>query len=178
MNFVALASGIFGFVDNIGTLQAVLFIAGLLLLVAEAFMPGFGIVGGTGLLLLVIGIITTARNLTQALVMIIILLLLAGILLLFVLRSAKKGVIAKRLVLHTADRHEDGFRTSEDTSGMTGRTGVTLTVLRPSGSAEFDGERLDVVSEGTYIGKGVKVKVIRSEGRRIVVEPDKPDNPA
>jgi len=172
MNLIALASGLFGFVEGIETLQIILFAVGLLLLVVEAFMPGFGIAGGAGLVLLIIGIITTARTPTDVLVMVIILLLLMGIVLAITLRSAKKGLIAKRLILHSAARHEEGFSTSEDSSGLIGRTGITLTVLRPSGSAEFDEERMDVVSEGVYIGKGTKVRIIRTEGRRIVVEPD------
>lgn len=178
MNLFALASGLFGFVEAIETLQAILFIVGLLLLVVEVFIPGFGIAGGTGLVLLIIGIITTARTPTDVLVMVIILLLLVGIVLTIVLRSAKKGLIARRLILHSAARHEEGFSTSEDTSDMIGKVGVTLTVLRPAGSAEFGDERVDVVSEGTFIGKGTKVRVIRTEGRRVVVEPDDPANPA
>jgi membrane-bound ClpP family serine protease len=172
MNLIALASGLFGFVEGIETLQIILFAVGLFLLIVEAFMPGFGIAGITGLVLLIIGIIMTARGPTDVLVMVIILLLLMGILLAITLRSAKKGLIAKRLILHSAARHEEGFSTSEDTSGLIGRTGITLTVLRPSGSAEFGEERMDVVSEGVYIGKGTKVRIIRTEGRRIVVEPD------
>lgn len=178
MNLIALASGLFGFVEAIETLQAILFAAGLLLLIVEAFMPGFGIAGGTGLVLLIIGIITTARNPTEALVMVIILILIIGIMVAITLRSAKKGLIAKRLILHSAARHEEGFSTSEDTTGLIGRTGITLTVLRPSGSAEFDDDRMDVVSEGVYIDKGTKVRIIRTEGRRIVVEPVASGDPA
>ena len=41
--------------------------------------------------------------------------------------------------------------------------------LRPAGTAEFDGERLDVVSEGEYLEAGTRVQIVRTEGRRIVV---------
>jgi membrane-bound serine protease (ClpP class) len=54
-----------------------------------------------------------------------------------------------------------------------GKCGVAITVLRPSGIAEFDGERLNVVSQGDFIGKDAAVKVIAIEGGRIVVAPVK-----
>lgn len=50
-----------------------------------------------------------------------------------------------------------------------GKEGTALSVLRPSGVANFDGIKLDVVSQGDFILKGTKVKIIKVEGRRIVV---------
>jgi len=47
---------------------------------------------------------------------------------------------------------------------------VATTVLRPSGIVNFDGIKLDVVSEGEFIQPGSKVKIIKVEGRRIVVK--------
>jgi membrane-bound serine protease (ClpP class) len=50
-----------------------------------------------------------------------------------------------------------------------GRSGVALTDLRPSGTAGFGDERLDVVTEGEYLRQGSAVEVIRSDGYRHVV---------
>jgi membrane-bound ClpP family serine protease len=47
--------------------------------------------------------------------------------------------------------------------------GVATTVLRPAGTADFEGVKLDVVTEGEFIDKGARLQVIRVEGRRIVV---------
>ena len=52
---------------------------------------------------------------------------------------------------------------------LIGKEGVTMTVLRPSGFAEIDGERVDVVSEGGMIEAQCPIKVIEVEGNRIVV---------
>lgn len=52
---------------------------------------------------------------------------------------------------------------------LLGRTGVALTTLRPAGTAELNGKRVDVVSEGGFIEKGQPVKVVRIEGLRVVV---------
>ncbi len=168
------AMGLFSFVETIDTLSAILFIAGLLLLIAEMFMPGFGIAGGAGLVLLVIAIIITARSWTDALIMTLILLAMVALVLLVVLRSAKKGVLRRRLILWSAAKKEQGYSTSDDLSSLVGQTGVSLTVLRPSGFGEFAGRRLDVVAEGSYIEKGIPIRIIRTEGPRIVVEPIQP----
>lgn len=166
-------TGIFSFIDGIETLQAVLFAIGLLLLIAEMFTPGFGLAGGSGLVLIIVGIILTARNPFEAMMMVIILLVLLAILLLIVLRSAKKGKLSKKLILWSAAKREDGFSSAADTSSMTGKEGVALTVLRPAGTGQFDGQRLDVVTEGAFIENGTKLRIVRTEGRRIVVEPIK-----
>jgi membrane-bound serine protease (ClpP class) len=41
--------------------------------------------------------------------------------------------------------------------------------LRPAGIAEFDGRRVDVVSEGELIDAGQFIEVTRVDGNRIVV---------
>lgn len=173
MNIFNLAMGVFSFVEGIQTMQGIIFIAGLLLLVVELFTPGIGFAGGGGIVLLIIGIIMTARTPFEAMMMVIILLLLLALLLAIILRSAKKGKLAKKLILWSASRHEDGFNTSDDSSQWIGQEGIALTILRPAGTGEFSGRRLDVVTEGSFIESGVKIKVVRTEGRRIVVEPVK-----
>lgn len=50
-----------------------------------------------------------------------------------------------------------------------GRKGVAVTDLRPSGVAEFSGERMDVVTDGGFIPKGEAVVIVRDDGYRKVV---------
>jgi len=52
---------------------------------------------------------------------------------------------------------------------LVGRTGRTMSMCRPAGTAEFDGERYDVVSEGLTILIDRPVKVLRVEGNRVIV---------
>ncbi len=175
MNFpiqtVALAEGVFGFVEAIGTLQAIIFILALILLIIEMFTPGFGVAGGSGLALFILGIVLTARSFFDAMIMVAILLVLLALVLVFIIRSAKKGRLSRTLVLQSQATAEAGFKSTEDRQELVGQAGVALTNLRPAGTAEFSGERIDVVSEAAFIAKDSKVKVVRVEGRRIVVRP-------
>lgn len=167
---LAILTGIFSFFAGIGTLQAIVLILGLVLLIAEIFLPGFGIAGGCGIVLLIIGIILTAQTPFEALMMIIILILLIALLLAIVLRSAKKGKLSKKLILRSASRREEGFSSTADSTDLIGKEGVAMSLLRPSGIGEFEGQRLDVVSDGGYIEPDTKIKVVQTEGRRIVVK--------
>jgi membrane-bound ClpP family serine protease len=47
--------------------------------------------------------------------------------------------------------------------------GTTLTQLRPSGTALIDGQRVDVITEGSLLEKGTPIKVVATEGLRVVV---------
>ncbi len=74
-------------------------------------------------------------------------------------RLARRG---NRLVLATdvGGAHE---------VGLVGAVGVALTDLRPSGAAEIDGERVDVVAEAGYLPMGSALVVVVDEGYRRVV---------
>jgi membrane-bound serine protease (ClpP class) len=49
------------------------------------------------------------------------------------------------------------------------QTGTAFTQLRPSGTALINGQRVDVVTEGSLIEKGTRIKVVGTEGLRVVV---------
>lgn len=50
-----------------------------------------------------------------------------------------------------------------------GEAGIAITDLRPAGTAVFNGKNIDVYSEGEYIEKGTKVKVISTENAGVKV---------
>lgn len=75
----------------------------------------------------------------------------------------------KKLVLNDSTNTESGYISNENRLELIGKVGVTLTPLRPSGTIVLDDERIDVVSEGTFIAKDKQVKIVKTEGSRIVV---------
>lgn len=150
----------------------VCFVVGLGLIVLEAFMPGFGLPGIAGVILHVVAVVFTWINHgpVAALGMTVILLSIIAIAISISLRSAANGKLSKsRIVLNETESNEAGYRSSEDMQVFLGKEGVTTTVLRPTGMAEFDGVKLNVVSDGEFIQPGNKVQIARVEGSRIVV---------
>ena len=74
------------------------------------------------------------------------------------------------LAVHNSDV-EDARSTPEGTyQEILGKTGVAFTDLRPGGTAMIDGCKVDVVAQGGYIDEGARVKVLKIEGNKIVVE--------
>ncbi|HHV60192.1 MAG TPA: hypothetical protein GXX49_07915 [Clostridiaceae bacterium] len=157
------------FITTIDILPAICFILGFILVIFEMFNPGFGAAGVTGIILLILGIIQTANTILEAFILIIIIIAILGIALTLALHSATKGRLSKTLVLNDSLKKESGYIGTEDLNYFLNREGTTLTVLKPSGIVDFDGVKLDVVSESEFLPKGTKVRVIKVSGRRIVV---------
>ena len=162
--------GIFSFISNIELLQATLLVLGLIFLLAEIFIPGFGIMGILGIILFVVGIILTASTFIEALVMFLILLLILAIVIILVVRSATRGRLSKKLILRDSLSKKNGFSAVEDMKVFLGREGKAISMLRPAGIGQFDGVRLDVVTKGAYIEEDSDIKITEVVGRRIVVD--------
>ena len=143
-------------------------LAGVALLVAEVFVPGFGLPGISGLGLIVIGLIMAWRmfNPVVSLAITLFTAVLAVISITVSLKSAASGKISRSPLFLRDTEYSGGIM---DERELEGKTGQTVTVLNPVGFAEIDGKRVNVISEGEYLEKGVRVKVILEEGNRIVV---------
>ena len=141
-------------------------IVGYILLVVEMCIPGFGAPGILGTILAVLGIVTMQPSPMQALIVVVVYVALLCIALAICLRSAAKGRLSKsKLVLNEVAVQSD----ANELSYFVGKLGSAHTPLRPAGIAEFDGVKLNVVSEGDFIEKGAPLRVDRVEGKRIIV---------
>ncbi len=151
------------------TLIVLLLLIGTALLVLEFFTPGFGVPGVSGMVLLTAGIAFTWIRFGTVCGIIALLceLVLSALAITVSLHSATKGKLSHSSLI-LANEESEGLK-NDESAQLVGRTGVTETVLHPAGISVFDGVRLNVVSEGGYIGKGKNVRIIRTEGNRIVV---------
>lgn len=150
----------------------VLMVVGIILMVIEIFMPGFGIPGITGTVMLLVSIVLTwiAYSAKAGLGMTVIVLALIGVSISLSLRSAASGKLSKsELILNDPVK---GFMADDnaDMQALVGQEGVVRTVLRPVGVAEFACGRLNVMTDGEYIEKGANVRIQRIEDTHIFVE--------
>ncbi|HZX21388.1 MAG TPA: nodulation protein NfeD [Clostridia bacterium] len=155
---------------NTGWSTAIIFLAGIILLVIEAFIPGFGVVGTGGIVCIIISIFLASSSATTALVSLLVSFILTLIIFVIILKYAPKNEHFNRIVLKTKLDKDKGFTPFDNYDRYIGQTGTVITPLRPSGTISIDGQLLDVVSEGRFIGKEEIVKVNRIEGIRIVVQ--------
>ena len=75
------------------------------------------------------------------------------------------------LMLGEATDRERGYLSQPARDELVGSLGVALTDLRPAGTGRFGNERVDVVSDASWISAGTPIRIIRAEGYRHVVEP-------
>lgn len=146
-----------------------LFVIGVVLILIEIFTAGFGLFGILGIGSIIASMVIGSYSITRVLLAILIAIILTIIMSIIVLKYVGYRGPLKRFVLLDATSTEEGYISNESRLDIVGQTGVALTPLRPAGSVLVGEERLDVVSEGGYIEQGRKIKVISSEGSKIVV---------
>jgi len=154
-------------------LIGICFVAGIALLTVEVFLPGFGLPGISGVILCGLSIGITWANFggLAALGITIVVLAVVAIAVSIALRSAAGGRLSKSgVILKDTESQEAGYLASEDLNVFMGREGLTTTVLRPTGIAEFDGVRLNVMSEGEFMPQNTSVRIVTVDGSKIVVK--------
>ena len=150
---------------------AIMLFALVLLFLEIAIIPGVGITGiaGTILLFVALGISYWKLPIPWAVgVTVLSVIAVLGLLyyVFFILPSTKLG---KTLVLEEkAVLPEDNFAVS-DTKRYIGAEGVAISNLRPSGIAKIADERVDVITEGDFLEKGTKIKVVKATAGRVIV---------
>ena len=150
------------------------FVIGVGLLVLEAFLPGFGVAGTSGLVLEVITLVMTwhKHGPVATLAMLLIVLLVLAIAISMSLRSITSGRLSNSQLVHSeSEQTEGGYRSTQELDAFMDKVGVTSSVLRPAGIADFDGVRLNVSSEGDFIPAGTQVRIVRIEGAKVLVKP-------
>lgn len=139
--------------------------AGLMIL--EIFLPGFGLPGISGIVLIGAGVIMAGiqHGMLMAVVILLVVIALLALVVSWVLRSASKGNYHSEIFL----KEKDDLHSRQDMQVLVGKVGRTTSVLRPAGIADFDGVRLNVVTEGGFIEKDTPIEIVGVDGARIVV---------
>ena len=167
-----------------------LLVGGIVLLGIEMFvLPGFGLAGFAGIVVIVIGMVLAMQDfvvpdpqipwqkdlLIQNGIRVLGAYIAAMISGLLFIRYAMPKIPSSRegpyLAASLKQAHADAKQTQ---MVRTGDTGVALTYLRPSGKAEINNEMIDVITENQFLEKGTPVRVIDIRGNRIVVDRKEP----
>lgn len=148
-----------------------LLLAGVVLIVIEIFAtPGFGVPGSLGALAMLASLVMASSNPAAAIWEVLIAVVLAALLIWLTLRNKKTRKVWGRFVLRKETDRDSGYSSADPAwSRFFGQQGRALTMLRPAGTADLNGERVDVVTRGEFIEPGQRIEVIQVEGVRIVV---------
>ena len=156
--------------DWIVLIGIILLIAGFVLAAVEMILPGFGAPGIGGAVCIIAGIFCTTDSLVEGAFVTLVVLALLGLMFAVILWLLSTGKLKSPLILKEEQKKEEGYISSQDLNYLLGKKGTALTDLRPSGAGEFEGIRLDVVSEGLYISCGAKLEITKVNGSRLVVK--------
>jgi membrane-bound serine protease (ClpP class) len=175
---------------QLGNLEIILFIIGLGLLAVEIFViPGFGVIGISGIVLIAFSLILSMQDFVipsvdwewdlmgrNAIVVSVgLLAAITGIAVIALLGPKTKmfdRLMLKTKIDQTASEGEgwqDDGGIASDYKDLVGKEGKVATVLHPIGKAEIDGETFQVESEGAFVESGAKIKVVKVQGNRIFV---------
>ena len=141
---------------------------GMILIIVEVFLPGFGLPGLSGIALVGAGIVLTGMHFGAPMAVGVLLVVIAilAVLISWVLRQVVHGKTKTDLFL----KEKGEYELHEDMQILVGKTGVTTSVLRPAGIGDFDGVRLNVVTEGGFIERDQPIEIVSVDGTRIVVK--------
>lgn len=166
--------------------EILVFIMGFALTAAEIFVvPGFGIAGVSGIILLVSGLVLSAlpnegmdfeqvhaADAVSSLTMV-----LAGILggmaaLLILAKNLLKSRFFHKVALNQALDAKEGYAVGVDLQSLVGKSALARTVLRPSGKVEIEGKLYEATSFDSFIEAGKRVYVVDVEGNMLRVRAD------
>ena len=169
-----IAFGLYFFGQSIagfaGMESMIVFLLGIGLLILEVFVPSFGILGILGIASVVAGITMGAYDTGNALRSLGIAVLVAAVIVGVVVYVFRKRGVWNRFILKEELTSDKGFVPQQPREHWVGQTGVAVSLLRPSGIAEIDGKRLDVITSGEFIEQGKAIQVTSVDGTRIVVK--------
>lgn len=144
----------------------------LLVFIELLILPGFGAAGVPGGLLVLLGVGVAwwqfgfQTALTYAGITLVGVIPL-GIITLSVMRSTPAG---KAFILSATENKEMGFQAPpSELMDLIGKSGRTITPLRPAGAALIGGHRVDIVTQGEFVPPETEIEVILVEGSRVVV---------
>jgi membrane-bound ClpP family serine protease len=143
-------------------------VVALLLIAMDFYLPGF-VLGSIGILLMLtaVGIEFSHGGLSRAAGLFILETVLGLGTVYVTIRYSSQTAAGKMMILSHDQTNQSAV--ANPPTELVGATGIAQTLLRPAGTAELNGKRLDVVAESGMIEPGSTIKVVAVEGARIVV---------
>lgn len=149
--------------------QIALFLGGILCIIIEMLLPTIGLLAGVGVAAMLYSVVLALGGNMAAVSVLVISLMAAIAIFALLVNQLPSSRLWKKFVLKDQSTSKRGYISAVEESYLVGQQGTVLTELRPSGSALIDGHSVDVVSEGAFIQKGEKIKVVSVNGSRVVV---------
>lgn len=170
-----------GLADN---WEILMFVIGVILLAVELFViPGFGIFGVLGIIMILGGLVlgmlpnqdfnfdfVPASQLFGALLTVILAALASVGLVFWLTPKVNEWGAFRTITLSTTQDRSQGYTSSIYSENLKGKIGTVHSRLRPSGKVEIEGEIYDAYSRGEFLEQGEEIMVISTEGTSLRVK--------
>ena len=153
--------------SNLGS--GMIFVCGLLLLGAEAAIPGFGVPGILGILCIFVGTGSGGGDWQLRLLSVGISVLIVSVFAFTLIRMGYRSRFGRCVVLNTKLNEGSGFVAKKNPNPNIGDVGTTYTILRPVGQIVIDGVRYEAVTAGEFIEKDQEVEIVQRNNAQLVV---------
>jgi len=155
------------------TITIVLFAVGILLLVAEIFLPSHALMSIAGLALLVFGIARVFKQYGDAAGLLSLLATLIAVPTLAVvsIKYWHRTPLGRRISPPNPVVRKGEAFANDDLQDLIGRFGRAVTPLRPVGSCDFGGRKVECVAESSMIETETVVEAVALQGRTLIVRP-------
>ena len=145
----------------------ILLLVGLAFAIAEMFTPGVGVFAVLGVLSLIASAIVTVVFVPFGVFVMVGNAIMSSVILYAALKYLSRRQLCGSLILNETL----GF--DSDSIGnldyFIGKEGVAKTALRPVGTGDFNGVSIDVTSDGPFVEKGQRIKVVEVKNNTVVV---------
>jgi membrane-bound ClpP family serine protease len=158
---------------DLSILGFILIGVGLCCAVGELFLPsGFFLVTSLGFIGVGVGLAFTGGS-TSGVIALLGVLLGVPLLTALLFRVWPNTPLGRHLLLAKprSDATLAAMPLHQEMEKLRGRIGKTLAPLRPAGVADFDGRRVDVITEGMMVDSGAWVRCIDVQAGKVVVRP-------
>ena len=148
-----------------------LYLACALLIIVEVFVPSGGLLSVCALLCLVGGlVIFFNHSVAVGWIGVVVAVVMIPVLLVTAYRVFPRTRFGRSVTLTPPQRQRgDAIADSLEVSNLNGAMGKVLTPLRPVGTCDFSGRRVECVAESGYVDKGKTVKVVGLQGAQPTV---------
>jgi membrane-bound ClpP family serine protease len=148
-----------------------LYFACAILIIAEVFVPSGGLISIMALICVIGGVVIFFNHSSVAgWIGVVIAIIMIPSVLVLAYRVFPKTRFGKNVTLAPPKRPQgDAIPDTPELQKMLGAVGIVLTPLRPVGTCDFSGQRVECVAESGYVKKGNKVEVIKVESTQITV---------
>ncbi len=155
--------------ETIELIGIIVLIAGFILIAVELVVPGFGLPGIAGIVCLVAGVFMVTDSVEEGILVTIVVIVILSILTAVVIGLMHHRKFKSPIILDTDVHVENAQLEASDLDYLLHREGTASTDLRPVGKGDFDGIELDIVSDGAYIKKGSRIKIVQISSNRLMV---------